>query len=98
MLLQNDWLAYEILNECTIRGVKVPQEISVMGMGDSFPSSLESISLSTIAEPLEVMGRKAAELLLKLIDGEPADVEEVILPIEVKIRNSTAHMAERADC
>jgi DNA-binding LacI/PurR family transcriptional regulator len=53
---------YEFLKE---RGVKIPEDISVMSYGDPYGDEL-----STISQPKRQMGFKAARLIASIIDGK----------------------------
>jgi LacI family transcriptional regulator len=89
LLIQNDLIAYEILAECNTRGIKVPDDLSVMGLDNCFPSSLDGIGLSTVTQKPDMIGQKACELLLKLTNGQSWDKEPTILPVEVIMRKTT---------
>ncbi len=89
MLLDNDWLACAVLGELKIRDIKVPEEVSVMGIGGYNFSALQCIDLSTVENQSEAMGLKAAGLLLKLIAGKPWDGKAIVLPGELKMGSTT---------
>jgi LacI family repressor for deo operon, udp, cdd, tsx, nupC, and nupG len=46
--------------------------------------------LTTIAQPAEVFGQKAVEMLIALIEKTPIAQRHVVLPFELTLRNSTA--------
>ena len=89
ILLPFDELAYFVLDECDKRSIRVPEDLSIMSLGDWVPSSIGRISLSSVAEDLEKMGRKAAQLMLKMVDGEEPDKQKFLYPGEVKLRGTT---------
>lgn len=89
-IIQNDWLAYHVLHQCKARKIQVPQEISVMGLDDCLLSSLDEISLSSVAQTPELIGLKAGELLLKIMDGWVWERNPVIVPVEVILRKTTS--------
>ncbi|HBG28129.1 MAG: hypothetical protein A2Y10_06565 [Planctomycetes bacterium GWF2_41_51] len=92
LLLQTDWLAYEVLAVCQDRGIKVPQDLSIMGIEDSDPSSLPCISLSTVSvEPNEI-GRRAADLLIKIINDEKTDDRLLLIKPSVILRKTTRQL------
>jgi LacI family transcriptional regulator len=92
VLAERDWLAYEILAVFQERGIKVPQEISLMGIEDSDPSSLRCVGLSSVRIELYEVGRRAAQMLVKLINGQYADTESVIIRPTVMLRRTTASL------
>jgi len=87
LFAENDLLAYEILEECSLRAIKVPQDISIMGIGDYPLSSREFVGLSTISE--ERNGRLAAQILLKLIRGETCKERTFLVPSKTVLRKTT---------
>lgn len=92
ILLQADWLAYEVLAVCQERGIKVPDDLSIMGIEDCDPSSLPSISLSTVRVELNEIGRRAADLLIKIIDDEQIDGQPLIIKPSVILRKTTRQL------
>ncbi|MFA5292334.1 MAG: LacI family DNA-binding transcriptional regulator [Phycisphaerae bacterium] len=92
ILLQADWLAYEVLAVCQDRGIKVPEDLSVMGIEDCDPSSLPCISLSTVKVELNEVGKRAAELLIKIINGEQTDGQPLVIKPSVILRKTTRQL------
>jgi LacI family transcriptional regulator len=97
VLVDSDWLAYDILDVCTERGVKVPQDISLMGIGDypfSAASYLQLSSVGTLGErsTQAAIGTRAARLLSEMMAGKPWDGKDIILPVEVRLRASTRRL------
>jgi DNA-binding LacI/PurR family transcriptional regulator len=90
LFVDNDWLAYEIIQECMISGIKIPQDLSLMGIGDYAFSGFTFVALSTVsAQKQGPMGKEAGELLLSMLNGQRQSSRNVILPIEVKLRSTT---------
>lgn len=89
LLVHNDWFAYEILAGCKARNINVPGDLSIMGQDDCSPSSLSGIELSSVTQDTTAIGRKAGELLLKLINGDVWDGRPVVLPTQVIMRKTT---------
>ncbi|OHB60095.1 MAG: hypothetical protein A2Y12_09110 [Planctomycetes bacterium GWF2_42_9] len=92
LLLQADWLAYEVLSVCQDRNIRVPEDLSVMGIEDCDPSSLSFISLSTVKVELNEVGRRAADLLIKLINGEKPDDQPLVIKPSVILRKTTRQL------
>lgn len=89
MLIQNDLLAYQIFLESKTRKIRIPEDLSIMGLDDCYLSSLDEIRLSTVAQKTRMIGSEAAKLLDKLMKGQTWNGETVILPTEVVMRNTT---------
>jgi DNA-binding LacI/PurR family transcriptional regulator len=94
VLTGRDWLAYEMLAVCQERGIKVPQELSIMGIEDSDPSKLRCVSLSSVRIELQEVGRRSAELLLKLINDEEIEKQPIVIKPTVILRKTTAALQQ----
>ena len=86
----NDALALATLEVLHVLGVRVPDDVALMGMGDLPFTAYAGIGLSTMKEPIVEMGREAASLVLDLI-AHPgkAPVERLIPCLELKARRTT---------
>lgn len=68
----SDVAAFGALMECQRRGIKVPQDLSIMGFGDFDIASQTVPSISTIRVDAGEIGRRTGQLLLELIDTNNA--------------------------
>ncbi|MCS6853225.1 MAG: LacI family DNA-binding transcriptional regulator [Elioraea sp.] len=85
----SDTLAIGAVLEAGRRGVAVPAEVAILGFGDH-PLAAELVpSLSTIAAPLEEMGREAAALIARALSGEDIRGQVRDLGIMLIARDST---------
>lgn len=84
-----DTHAYGVLQEARVEGIAVPTELAVTGFDDLPYSENSSPSLTSVRLPAELLGRRAAEHLLQLINGEELGIAQVTLPSELMVRNST---------
>jgi len=69
--------------------INVPDDISVVGFDDIKFAQYFSPALTTIAQPVDDIGKRCVELLLKIIDGETVSQSSVILPHKLIVRDST---------
>lgn len=78
--------AYMAINQ---RGIKIPDEISIIGYDDIEMASIISPKLTTVSQPFYEMGKNAAELLLKRIKEDTKAVPQtILLPTRLIIRES----------
>ncbi|HEU5457159.1 MAG TPA: LacI family DNA-binding transcriptional regulator [Terracidiphilus sp.] len=70
-------------------GLKVPEDVSVIGFDDIQGAAFHNPSLTTIRQPLLQMGREAARILLQRIRGQGTAPDEVAILPELVIREST---------
>jgi LacI family transcriptional regulator len=71
--VNNDVAAITMLKAALLAGVRVPEELSIVGFDDIAYSALCTPSLTTIRQPIDQMGSHAANILLDTIDGSPPD-------------------------
>ncbi|MCB4769072.1 LacI family DNA-binding transcriptional regulator [Ancylobacter sp. Lp-2] len=89
MFLASDAMACGFIGEVQHRGLSVPRDVSVMGFDDIELVAHMTPALSTIRQPREAIGRRAAQCLLAMIGGDPL-AEDIVLPVELVLRGSTA--------
>ena len=65
----NDQLALGLLQSFTVSGVSVPEDIALIGFDDIDFASQSSIPLSSIRQPRQLIGERAAELMFDEIDN-----------------------------
>ncbi|MET7899939.1 LacI family DNA-binding transcriptional regulator [Streptomyces sp. NPDC005355] len=88
LICANDLMAIGALSYCRRAGLRVPEDVSVVGFDDLPFASLLTPGLTTVRQPAREMGVKAAKLLLGMVDGaEPASPPPS--PVSLKIREST---------
>jgi len=85
----NDILAYGALLECQASGLKVPNDISIVGFDDLPMSQHIHPAITTMHVPSEEMGRRAADYLLARLNGE-AVPDQTELEANLILRGSTA--------
>ena len=87
----NDEMAIGVIQALIAENVKVPQEISVIGIDNIKMANFYNPSLTTVNIPITEMGKKAAEILLKKISGQKLSPKEkyYIFPTELIIRDSS---------
>ncbi|WP_454003062.1 substrate-binding domain-containing protein [Afipia felis] len=78
--------------EAQSRGLRVPKDISIIGVDDLDLASHVSPALTTVHLPSTELGREAARILLAKLSG--ADTAQTVeLPVELTIRSSTSRVA-----
>ena len=85
----NDDLAQGALFQCRRRGIDVPGDLAIAGFNDLPASAWCTPSLTTIATPRYEVGRRAAEMLLSLLDGQEPASRQIDLGFTLIVREST---------
>jgi DNA-binding LacI/PurR family transcriptional regulator len=90
----SDEVALGALRTIRRTGLRVPEDISVIGIDDHPLASLAD--LTTIAQPVTQQGRAAAQLTLSLLRGESPVAQAITLPTKLVVRRTTATPPSRA--
>ncbi len=84
----SDEMAIAAIKGFADRGLKVPEDVSVIGFDDMEVARYVTPTLTTIAQPAEKIGERAASLLIEQINGHTPAIREHVLPYEFIIRDS----------
>ena len=90
----NDMTALGAMRATRMRGLRVPEDISIAGFDDLFVASYTDPPLTTVRQPMRRMGQLAMENLIKLMSGEESAVRIKIRP-ELIVRESTAKVSDQ---
>jgi LacI family transcriptional regulator len=84
----NDVMAMGVMDAARNRGLRIPDDISILGFDDIPQAQNVRPALTTVRQPMEKMGRVAAQMLLDLLSDPQKDVSRVELPTELIVRDS----------
>jgi DNA-binding LacI/PurR family transcriptional regulator len=87
----NDMSAIGAIRALQEQGLRVPQDISVLGFDDIPGAAFHNPSLTTVRQPLNRMGEVAAQTLLDRIEGRKEYPSEIAIEPELVVRESTAN-------
>lgn len=91
VLASNDHLAIGLVHGLISRGVRVPDDVAVVGYDDIEFAAIAAVPLTSVRQPAREMGRTAAEILLARIAGTSgAGVGNVVYRPQLVVRASTA--------
>jgi LacI family transcriptional regulator len=85
----SDLMAIGVMEVCLERGIRIPEEIELVGYADLDYSGVLRIPLTSVRQPRNEIGLAAAEVLLARLDGQKPETTELKLPVELVVREST---------
>ncbi|MEU9828161.1 LacI family DNA-binding transcriptional regulator [Micromonospora chersina] len=86
----NDLIALGVLQEVTARGLRVPDDLAIVGYDDIEFAGAAAVPLSSVRQPREQLGRTAAQLLLEEAEGGEAHRHRhVVFQPELVVRHSS---------
>jgi LacI family transcriptional regulator len=90
LFVTTDRKAMGVIHRLLERGLRVPEDIAVVGYDDIPYAAYAQVPLTTVAIPMRRMGELAAEILFDRLDGVgPSERRQVLLPPELVIRASS---------
>ena len=90
LLCHNDDVAVGAMRAIKEAGLKIPSDVSVVGFDGTEVGEHALPQLTTVEVPLRQMGKAAIELLQRQIAVDEAAAEHAVLPIQLRVRKSTA--------
>ena len=97
VLAYNDQLAIGVVRGLRRQGVRVPQDVSVVGFDDIAAAELVTPGLTTVAAPLHAGGAAATRALLAMVQGAPGSTgSPSVLPVRLVVRGSTAQRSRKS--
>jgi len=91
----SDLIALGAVRAARRSGLRVPDQVSVVGYDDSSLMSCTDPPLSTVRQPIEAMGRAAVAMLVGQIDGATVTADELLFEPELVVRGSTGPAVAR---
>lgn len=87
LLAESDDLAMRVLAALWGMGLRTPNDVSVVGFDDHAMASV--FGLTTVAQPVDQLGRQAAELALALAAGDSPSPRAITVPTSLVLRDTT---------
>lgn len=86
---ENDLVAIEVLKACLDLGLKVPEDLSIIGFDNTDLSSHVDVPLTSVEQNFYLIGKTAAELLMEGIESGSIQSGPVLTPVRLVVRQST---------
>ena len=84
----SDIFAIEVIKAATLKGIKVPSELEVIGFDDINIASIYTPSITTIAQPKYYMGATALKMIVDLINKKELKNKKILIEPRLIIRES----------
>lgn len=92
IFVSNDMMAMGVLNAAHEKGIRIPEDVSIMGYDDIHIARFMSPALTTVHQPKYRLGKVAVETLLKKLEKETLEPQVVQLDPTLVVRKSVKHL------
>ncbi|SFL33509.1 transcriptional regulator, LacI family [Gracilibacillus orientalis] len=90
----NDLLAIGVLQGARERGINIPEDLSLMGFDNTILATTSVPGLTTIAQPIEEMGKKVVDVIIDSINNKYSGSERILYNPELMQRDTTRVLSE----
>ena len=94
LFCHNDIMALGAMSQAKRMGLRIPQDLSLVGFDDIELARYSDPPLTTVAQPRFALGREAMLLLLEQLQGKIVRNGSRLLEFELKLRGSTIHASQ----
>lgn len=85
----NDTVVFAAMKEIKRRGLRIPEDVALVGFTDDFHSTVVDPALTSITHPTFEIGKEAARLFFKSIENQEKETEQIVLKTKLVVRNSS---------
>jgi LacI family transcriptional regulator len=95
VIAYNDVLAIGVIKGLHRAGLRVPEDVSVIGFDNILLAEVVEPELTTVASPLRAQGETAVRNLVAMANGAVTSGEPLVLPVKLVVRSSTGQYTRR---
>jgi LacI family transcriptional regulator len=88
LFAHNDRMARGAIGALHEAGLRVPQDVSIVGYDDIPEAEFSDPPLTTIRQPMQEVGKAAARLLIQMVEDSQATPQQILFDTELVIRSS----------
>lgn len=94
IIASSDMVAFALYKVLSVHGRRIPDDVMIVGYDNVWLSRLMIPALTTVAQPIEDIGRLAVRLIIEQTERHTIVKKENILPVSLKIRETTLQKEE----
>jgi len=88
VFVASDMMAYGAMRALHAANQRIPDDVAIVGF-DDIPNSAKTVpSLTTIRQPISELGRRAADVLINIVENGAKSPQKVIMDTELVVRES----------
>jgi LacI family transcriptional regulator len=95
VFVSSDRMALGAMSAARERGLRIPEDIAIVGYDDLFMAAHTSPPLTTVRTPIDAISTRSTQMLIDAIRGRPIEPRQVILPVELVVRQSCGAVPDR---
>ena len=88
-------MAISALKEVSQKGLRVPEDISIIGFDDIVMASQVTPALTTVSVPVEEIAKRAIDILRAAMDSNDQQYQHASLPCQLVVRETAAEVSNR---
>ena len=89
VVCSSDEIAMGVINALREKGLRVPEDVSVIGFNDNAVASYFYPKITTVKQPSYDMGSVAMRMLIKMLNNKPLEQDQYVLDYKIVNREST---------
>lgn len=93
-LAWNDYAAAKFLEVCHSNSVRIPEDMQIVGYDDIPIAQYLYPKLTTVSQPLDLLGKYAADILIDKIEGKITEEIKIVLENKLVVRQSTKEVID----
>ncbi|MBO6214604.1 MAG: LacI family DNA-binding transcriptional regulator [Lachnospiraceae bacterium] len=90
----SDIFGLMLMSACARKGIRVPEDVSILGFDDNLNSRLSYPALTTIHQDISKKGELAADTLLSMVKGKKPESQQIILGTSIVERESVSDLTK----
>lgn len=90
LFVWSDDVAVHLIPELKRMGLRIPEDLSIVGFDGTAACTRVDPPLTSVRQPIEEMARKATQILVSMIKGDPPTPRQIVFPPRLDVRGSTS--------